>query len=85
MEVKQSDDSLQSPASQRLREFLQGRRQVWQRGTPEFEEFERELHEHVRNFERECLAKELTRYDVTAERIEVAGVSYQPVLRATET
>jgi hypothetical protein len=83
--VKQSDDSLQSPAGQRLREFLQGRRQVWQRGTPEFEEFERELHEHVRNFERECLAKELTRYDVTAERIEVAGVSYQPVLRATET
>jgi hypothetical protein len=85
MEVKQSEDSLQSPASQRLREFLQGRGQAWQRGTPEFEQFERELHEHVMNLERECLAKELTRYDVTAERIEVAGVSYSPVLRATET
>ena len=30
MEVKQSEESLQSPASQRLREFLQGRGQAWQ-------------------------------------------------------
>ena len=80
-----SAEILQSPASQRLREFLQGRRQAWQHGTPEFEQFERELHEHVMNLERECLAEELARYDVTAERIEVAGMSYQPVLRAAET
>jgi hypothetical protein len=83
--VKQSEDSLQSPASQRLREFWQGRGQAWQRGTPEFEQFERELHEQVMNLERECVAKELTRYDVTAEHLEVAGVSYSPVVRATET
>jgi len=85
MALEHSAEILQSPASQRLREFLQGRRQAWQHGTPEFEQFERELHEHVRNLERECLAEELARYDVTAERIEVAGMSYQPVLRAAET
>jgi len=85
MTLEHSAEILQSPASQRLREFLQGRRQAWQHGTPEFEQFERELHEHVMNLERECLAEELARYDVTAERIEVAGMSYQPVLRAAET
>ena len=37
------------------------------------------------NLERECVAEELARYDVAAERIEVGGVSYQPVLQAAET
>jgi len=78
-------DPLQSPASQQLREFLRAHQQAWQAGTPEFEQFERELHEHVMNLERECLAQELARYDVAAERIEVGGVSYQPVLQAAET
>src|SRR5258708_33733052 len=85
MTLEHSAEILQSPASQRLREFLQGRRQAWQHGTPEFEQFERELHEHVMNLERECLAEELSRYDVTAERIEGAGMRYQPVLRPAET
>jgi guanyl-specific ribonuclease Sa len=58
MEMKHSAEILQSPASQRLREFLQGGRQAWQHGTPEFEQFERELPEHVRNLEREYLAEE---------------------------
>jgi hypothetical protein len=85
MEREHSVDPLQSPASQRLRDFLRARRQVWQQGVPEFEQFERELHEHLMNLERECIAAELARYDVTAERIEVGGVSYQPVLQAAET
>jgi hypothetical protein len=37
------------------------------------------------NLERECSAEELARYDVTAERVEVQGVSYHPVLEAAET
>ena len=85
MEMKHSADPLQSPASQHLREFLRARCQAWQQGVPDFEQFERELHEHIMNLERECLAEELAHYDVTAERIEVGGVSYQPVLRAAET
>ncbi len=85
MAVDHTDELLQSAASQRLREFLRARRQEWRAGTPEFEQFERELHEHIRSLERECLAQELARYDVAAERIEVGGVSYQPVLPAAET
>ena len=76
---------MQSPAGQRLREFLRVRRQAWQQGVPEFEQFEREWPEHLMNLERECLAQELARYDVAAEHIAVAGVSYQPVLRSTAT
>jgi hypothetical protein len=85
MAMEHSADPLQSPAGQRLRDFLRARRQAWQQGTPEFEQFECALHEHIMNLERECIAEELARYDVTAERIEVGGVSYQPVLRAAET
>jgi hypothetical protein len=85
MAMEHSEEAVQSPAGQRLREFLRTRQQVWQRGIPEFEQFERELHEHVMALERECLAQELARYDVAVERIEVAGVSYQPVLRSAET
>lgn len=85
MRVEHREEEEQSPARQRLREFLRARQQAWEQGTPEFERFERELHEHVMNLERECVAAELARYDVTAERIEVGGVSYQPVLQAAET
>ena len=85
MAMEHSGEPLQSPASQRLREFLRARRQTWQPGTPEFEQFEREVHEQILNLEREGLAEELARYDVQAERIEVGGRSYQPVLQAAET
>jgi hypothetical protein len=85
MAVEHREEGLQSPASQRLSEFLRARQQAWQQGVPEFEQFERELHEHLMNLERECVAEELARYDVAAERVEVGGVSYQPVLQATET
>jgi hypothetical protein len=85
MAMEHRADLLQSPASQRRRELLRARRQTWQQGTPEFEQFERERHEHIRNLERECLAEELARYEVTAECVEVEGVSYHPVLQAAET
>ena len=85
MELKHNADPLQSPASQHLREFLRARRQAWQQEVPDFEQFERELHEQLMNLERECLAEELARYDVTADHLEVGGRSYQPVLQAAET
>ena len=85
MAIEHSEEGRQSPASQRLREFLRARPQAWQEGTPEFEQFERELHEQVMALEREWVAEELARYEVQAERIEVGGESYQPVLQAAET
>lgn len=85
MAVEQREEGLQSPASQRPSEFLRARQQAWQQGVPEFEQFERELHEHIMNLEREGVAEERARYDVAAERVEVGGVSYQPVLQAAET
>lgn len=85
MRLEHKADPLQSPASQRLQEFLQTRREAWRHGSPDFEQFERELHEHIMRLEREYLTEELARYDVVAEHIEVGGLSYKPVLKATET
>lgn len=85
MAVCHSGSILESPAMQRLGQFVSARRQAWALGPPEFERFERELHEHVLAIERECLGAELARYDVTAEEIEVAGVVYRPALTSPET
>ena len=75
----------QSPALQRLGQFVQAHRQQWREGTPELEQFECELHQHVLEIERELLGEELAHYDVSAAEIEVEGVSYHPILTATET
>lgn len=85
MALAHREGGLQSPASQRLRDFLRARPQAWQQGEPEVEQFERELHEQIMNLERAWVAEELARYDVAAERIEGGGVSYPPVWQAAET
>jgi len=85
MALEHREEGLPSPARQRLRDFLRTRQQAWQQGVPEFEPFEREVPEQIMNLERECVAEELARYEVAAERSEVGGVSYQPVVQAAET
>jgi len=85
MEVCHQEPLLQSPAVQRLGQFVETHRQQWAERVPELEQFEHELHQHVRELECEMLAAELARYDVDAAQIEVEGVSYQPTLTATET
>lgn len=85
MEVCHRSEILESAAARRLRQFVQEREDAWQSGTPDFERFERELHEHIMALERELVTSELARYDVAAEHIEVAGVVHQPVLTAAET
>lgn len=75
----------ESPALRRLGQFVRERQAAWQTGTPSFEAYEREVHEQVMALERELLATELAHYDVDAEQIEVAGVSYRPVWEDTET
>jgi len=85
MRVCHSPDVFDSPIAQRLRHFVRERTQAWKTGTPDFEAFERELHEQMMALEREVVAAELGRYDVAAERIAVGGVVYHPVLTTAET
>jgi hypothetical protein len=85
MEVYHSDPILQSPSLHHLGQFVRAHAQKWTDGTPDFEQFERELHEHVMALEREVVTQELARYDVTAEQVEVEGVSYRHTLTSPET
>lgn len=85
MEVCHSRDIFESAAMEALRQFIQKRGQAWQTGTPAFEQFERDLHAQVMAVERELLAADLARYDVSAEQIEVGGVRYQCLQADSET
>lgn len=85
MEVCHTSDIFESPMAQGLRQFVHERVRSWQMGPPEFESFERELHEQMIALEQELVAAELARYDVAAESIEVGGVLYHPVLTTPET
>lgn len=85
MEVYHRDAVLQSPTLQRLGQFVREHAQPWAQGTPDFEQFERELHEQVMALERELVAEELAHYDVMAEHIEVEGVTYHHTLTSPET
>lgn len=76
---------LRSAAMEQLGQFVLEWRAQWVSDTPDFERFERELHERIMAIERELLTEELARYDVTAEKIEVGGVSYRPALTSSET
>lgn len=76
---------LESPAIQRLGQFILELRQRWAGSTPDFERFEHELHEQIQAVECEFLAAELAQYDVTADEIEVGGLTYRPALTSSET
>jgi len=85
MKVSHTYELLESPALQRLGQFVRARERAWPSATPSFEQFEHELHDQVMALERELLTAELARYDVDAEQIEVEGVRYHPVWVDTET
>ena len=85
MALCHTDPILESPAIQRLGQFILELRQRWAGSTPDFERFEHELHEQIQAVECEFLAAELAHYDVTAAEIEVGGVTYRPTLTASET
>jgi hypothetical protein len=76
---------LQSSSLEGLRQFVLAWREQWATGTPDFEQFEHELHARMMAVEREMLADELAHYDVTAKQIEVEGVAYRPTLSSTAT
>jgi len=85
MEFCHRNSVLRSPAIQRLGQFVQDWHARQTDSPPDFEQFERELHEHVMAVEREMLKAELARYDVTAEQIEVGGITYRYTLTSSET
>jgi len=85
MEFCHENSILRSPAIQRLGQFVLDWRAQRADNPLDFERFERELHEQVMAVERELLAEELVRYDVTAEQIEVDGVAYRQALTSSET
>lgn len=85
MEFGHENSVLESTAIQRLRQFVSDWHARWTDSPPDFEQFERELHECVLAVERELLAAALARYDVAAEQVEVEGVVYRYTLTASET
>jgi hypothetical protein len=85
MKVSHTYELLESPALQRLGQFVREHERLWQSTPPGFEQFERDLHDQVMELERELLAAELARYDVDAEQIDVEGVHYHPGWVDTET
>ena len=85
MTLCHTDLVLESPAIQRLGQFIRERHRQWAHSTPDFERFEHELHDQIQAIECEFLAEELAHYDVAADEIEVDGVTYHPTLTASET
>lgn len=87
MGIFHKNEHLPSPAIEQLGQFVRHRRQQWtdQGEVPDFEAFERELHEHMMALEQELIAEELARYDVDVETVEVAGTVYRQSLSSTET
>jgi hypothetical protein len=85
MEVYHQDPISPSPALERLGHFVRQHRQTWTEGSPDFEQFEHDLHEHMMAVEREIVAEELGRYDVSAEQVQVEHVLYRRTLAEPET
>lgn len=85
MELCHKKPVLQRPALQQLGQFVREWQREWEASPPDFERFEHELHERIMVLESELLSAELARYDVEAEQIEVAGVTYRQALTSSET
>ncbi len=69
--------NLHSAAPERINEYIARRRERFGEETHNFEHFEQELHTLVMALESELVGEELSRYDLSAEEIEVEGKTYQ--------
>jgi hypothetical protein len=87
MQVSHITDGLQPPALWRLAQFIRQRRGQWPQAAepPDLERFEHELHAHIMAVERDLLADELSRYDVTADEVTIDAIPYRRSLESTET
>ena len=87
MSVSHISAVLQTPSLWQLAQFIRHHQDQWPQSEepPDLERFERELHDHVMAVERDLLAAELNRYDVTADEVTVDGVSYRRSLESPQT
>jgi hypothetical protein len=85
MEFSHKNPILRSRAMQYLGQFVLDWREDWKDSPPDFERFERQLHEHLMALERELLQEELARYDVAAKQVEVDGLMYRYTVTSSET
>lgn len=86
MEIVMPKNTSTKSAWAELEYFVLKREKQWQNGgeTPEFASYEHELHERLMKLERELLATELERYDVTVKEIEVEGERYGCIMSSGE-
>jgi len=82
MEILNQKNTDTKSAMEELESFVQQRERQWQsrEETPEFASYEHELHEHLMKLERELLAADLERYDVTVKEIGVEGERYRRIM-----
>jgi hypothetical protein len=90
MEFCHSDVFLHSSSAQRIAEFIQQQRESWAAQTDladagHFENFEQDLHTLLMALECELVSEALTRYDIQAPEIEVAGQAYRCSVSLPET
>lgn len=87
MQVSHITESLQPPALLRLAQFIRHHRGQWPQAAepPDLERFEHELHEHILAVERDLLAEELSRYEVTADEVTIDDMTYHRSLASPET
>ncbi len=85
MELCHREWNLHSAAAQRIAEYVDRRREQGVAGQADFETFEQELHGLIMALECELVGEELSRYDVSATEIEVAGQAYRTGIRLPET
>ncbi len=81
---EQRQDLRNTTALARLEDFLEERRRK-QGPQAGIEAFERELHAHVAEVERELMAEELARYDVDVPVVQIEGLTYRRVLQTEAT
>lgn len=82
MEIVMQKNTGPKSALEELERFVRQREKQWQsrEETPEFASYEYELHARLMKLERELLAAELERYDVSVKEIEVEGKRYRRVM-----
>jgi hypothetical protein len=85
MKLSHTGLDLHSAAAERLNAFIVQRRERFGEETHNFERFEEELHVLVMALEGDLVSEELSRYDLRAEEIEVAGKVYQVGIVLPET
>lgn len=87
MKVSHKEMIMENPAIAKLCEYLEERAACWQKGdaAPDFEKFEKEVHQCTMAIEREIVIQELKNYDVCADEIVFEDKLYKWAMTSPET